>query len=98
MFGGLSIDNENVKLLGKINIINIAGNEATIDHINFKESQEITALIRKMIFQSKFQAAQALVSSDDAFAKLEKLSELHTKKIITDEEYQTKKYELLSSI
>ncbi|MGM1044702.1 MAG: SHOCT domain-containing protein [Bacillota bacterium] len=39
-----------------------------------------------------------MVSSDDAFAKLEKLSELHTKKIITDEEYQTKKNELLSSI
>ncbi|WP_208914254.1 SHOCT domain-containing protein [Paenibacillus uliginis] len=39
-----------------------------------------------------------MFSSDDAFAKLEKLSELHAKKIITDEEYQTKKNELLSSI
>ncbi|WP_179292177.1 PH domain-containing protein [Paenibacillus campinasensis] len=93
-----SIENEKVPplLLGKIKI-NVAGNEATIDQMKYEESQYISKLIRERIEQ-RAGTNQVKPSENDVFAKLEKLKELYEKKILTEEEYQAKKNELLSSI
>jgi len=42
--------------------------------------------------------AQAQVSSDDIFAKIERLAELHQKGILSSEEFEAKKRELLSRL
>jgi|GEM_PF-6118432 len=94
-----SIENEKVPplLLGKIKI-NVAGNEAFIDQMKYEESQYISKLIRERIEQLASGTNQVKSPDNDAFIKLEKLKELYEKKILTEEEYQAKKNELLSSI
>ena len=48
--------------------------------------------------QAPVVAAAPAISTDDVFEKIERMAALHAKGILTDDEFQTKKAELLARL
>ncbi len=66
--------------------------------INFLDDKGIMGLINNKENDNKSQSSNSGNSSDDPIAQLEKLSMLKQKGIITEEEFQSKKAEMLSRL
>jgi hypothetical protein len=60
--------------------------------------QEVAPTAAEPVFASTPLSAPAAADQDDIFAKIEKLSVLHGKGILTDEEFSTKKADLLDRL
>ena len=66
--------------------------------IPFTVRQELKAVMNEHGIFDKFASAKVANSSDEILSQIEKLAEMHKSGILTDEEFQAKKAELLSRI
>ena len=66
--------------------------------VPFTVREELKAVMNEHNIFDKFASAQVANPSDEILSQIEKLAEMHKSGILTDEEFQAKKAELLSRI
>jgi Bacterial PH domain/Short C-terminal domain len=77
-----------------------SGNKAVITSVQKADGKEIVDLIRHRLSDKTLQAAPAATGGggQDVYEQLRKLGELHTAGVLTDEEFEKKKAELLGRL
>lgn len=91
-----SVQYETKWSFGTLSIFSL-GNKAVFDQMNQERGKVIADFIHSKQFTSK-DTEPTITKGDDVFVKLEKLGKLKEQGIVTEEEFQEKKRQLLSQI